>query len=215
MAGIAPSASAQYNGVPLDPPPSVRHGFGRLHLGRALPLAGGAQGWSLQARRPWGPGPGAEVLQGACEAGGLVACEKRAPEVGAWRRMTAPTVPCMKKFSFTSVVVFWLVSRPVRQGHPDRSRPALAGLAGTARQPRRGRQVVDAAAIPDTGAVHKFCLTATGGPLRVTLAWADRPPAQASGRQLVNDLDLNVNPPPPALSRLCSRCQRTASTARR
>ena len=46
--------------------------------------------------------------------------------------------------------------------------------------------------IPDAGAVHKFCLAAAGGPLRVTLAWADRPPAQASGPQLVNDLDLEA-----------------------
>ena len=52
--------------------------------------------------------------------------------------------------------------------------------------------MVDRAVIPDSGAVHKFCLSAAGGPLRVTLAWADRPPAQASGPQLVNDLDLEA-----------------------
>ncbi|KAK9836281.1 hypothetical protein WJX81_001826 [Elliptochloris bilobata] len=100
MQGIAPSANAQYNGVPLDTPPSVRQGFGRAHLGRSLPLAGGVPGWNLQ--------------------------------------------------------------------------------------------VVDRAVLPDTGAMHKYCLSATGGALRVTLAWADRPPAQAAGPQLVNDLDLQV-----------------------
>ena len=46
--------------------------------------------------------------------------------------------------------------------------------------------------LKDSGAVDKYCITSTGGPLRVTLAWADRPPAQAAGLQLVNDLDLEV-----------------------
>ena len=50
MQGIAPSADAQYNGVPLDVPPSVRQGYGRVDLGRALPLAGSGPGWNLQAR---------------------------------------------------------------------------------------------------------------------------------------------------------------------
>ena len=53
-------------------------------------------------------------------------------------------------------------------------------------------QVVDRAVLADTGAVDKYCITATGGPLRVTLAWADRPPAHAAGPQLVNDLDLEA-----------------------
>lgn len=53
-------------------------------------------------------------------------------------------------------------------------------------------QVVDRAALDDTGAVDKYCTTSTGGPLRVTLAWADCPPAHAAGPQLVNDLDLEV-----------------------
>ena len=40
MQGIAPSYQAQYDGVPLDPPPSPRQGFGRLNLGNTLLLAG-------------------------------------------------------------------------------------------------------------------------------------------------------------------------------
>ena len=57
---------------------------------------------------------------------------------------------------------------------------------------RIGTQVLDRAVLDDTGAVDKHCVTSTGGPLRVTLAWADRPPAHAAGPQLVNDLDLEV-----------------------
>ena len=53
-------------------------------------------------------------------------------------------------------------------------------------------QFVDRAVLADTGAVDKYCITCTGGPLRVTLAWADRPPAHAAGPQLVNDLDLEA-----------------------
>lgn len=52
MNGIAPSANAQYNGVPLDPPPSVRQGFGRANLGYSLPLAGSGLGWNLQVALP-------------------------------------------------------------------------------------------------------------------------------------------------------------------
>ena len=52
MNGIAPSANAQYNGVPLDPPPSVRQGFGRANLGYSLPLAGSGLGWNLQVAFP-------------------------------------------------------------------------------------------------------------------------------------------------------------------
>lgn len=50
MQGIAPSADAQYNGVPLDAPPSVRQGYGRVDLGRALPLASSGPGWNLQVQ---------------------------------------------------------------------------------------------------------------------------------------------------------------------
>ena len=40
MQGIAPSYQAQYDGVPLDPPPSPRQGFGRLNLGNTLLFSG-------------------------------------------------------------------------------------------------------------------------------------------------------------------------------
>ena len=55
MQGIAPSADAQYDGVPLDAPPSVRQGYGRVDLARALPLASNAPGWNLQV---WVKHPG-------------------------------------------------------------------------------------------------------------------------------------------------------------
>jgi hypothetical protein len=51
MEGIAPSSDPQYDGVPLDPPPSTRQGFGRAHLTRALPLiVNGTSllGWQMQ-----------------------------------------------------------------------------------------------------------------------------------------------------------------------
>lgn len=48
MEGITPDANPQYDGVPLDPPPSTRQGFGRAHLGRSLPLAANPSGWSMQ-----------------------------------------------------------------------------------------------------------------------------------------------------------------------
>ncbi|BDA49389.1 probable c5a peptidase at N-terminal half [Coccomyxa sp. Obi] len=34
--------------LPLAPPPSFRQGYGRLHLGRSLPLQGSGPGWNLQ-----------------------------------------------------------------------------------------------------------------------------------------------------------------------
>ena len=43
-----------------------------------------------------------------------------------------------------------------------------------------------------TGSSHKYCVTSTGGPLKITLAWADYPPSLAASLQLVNDLDLTV-----------------------
>ncbi len=52
-----------------------------------------------------------------------------------------------------------------------------------------GRQVIDRKPMA-TGQVDKFCLTSTGGTLRVTLVWADPPAAPAASLQLVNDLDL-------------------------
>jgi hypothetical protein len=41
------------------------------------------------------------------------------------------------------------------------------------------------------GSSHKYCVTASGGPLSVTLAWYDYPGSPASGGAvLVNNLDL-------------------------
>lgn len=37
-------------GLPLEPPPSMRQGWGRVNLAGALPLAGAAPGWRLQVR---------------------------------------------------------------------------------------------------------------------------------------------------------------------
>ena len=47
-------------GMPLEPPPSFRQGFGRVQLNRALPLAGRlpADGWRLQVV------DGAEIEEG-------------------------------------------------------------------------------------------------------------------------------------------------------
>ena len=39
MEGIAPSNDKQYDGVPLDPTPSSRQGFGRVRLATSMPLA--------------------------------------------------------------------------------------------------------------------------------------------------------------------------------
>lgn len=44
MEGLAPSHIAQYDGVPLDPIPSSRQGYGRARLSTTLPLANGAGG---------------------------------------------------------------------------------------------------------------------------------------------------------------------------
>jgi hypothetical protein len=52
-------------------------------------------------------------------------------------------------------------------------------------------QLVDGAALR-TGEAHQYCLTATGGPLMVTLVWHDYPAAPSAARALVNDLDLAV-----------------------
>lgn len=43
-----------------------------------------------------------------------------------------------------------------------------------------------------TGNSQKYCVTGTGGPLKVTLVWHDRPSALTAATQLVNDLDLTV-----------------------
>ena len=42
------------------------------------------------------------------------------------------------------------------------------------------------------GASLKFCVTASGGPLKVTLVWNDKPNDLSAATQLVNDLDLIV-----------------------
>lgn len=52
-------------------------------------------------------------------------------------------------------------------------------------------QVVDRVEIA-TGDVHQYCVRATGGPLTVTLVWADFPGRPYSVKALVNDLDLTV-----------------------
>lgn len=44
-----------------------------------------------------------------------------------------------------------------------------------------------------TGQSYKFCVSSSGGPLKVTLVWHDAPPGSlAATTQLVNDLDLTV-----------------------
>ena len=48
MQGVTPSSNALYDGVPLEPPPSIRQGFGRLDLANSLPLAGAAAPHSMQ-----------------------------------------------------------------------------------------------------------------------------------------------------------------------
>ena len=52
MEGITPDSNTQYDGVPLDPPPSMRQGFGAAHLGRSLPIASNPSGWSMQVTQP-------------------------------------------------------------------------------------------------------------------------------------------------------------------
>lgn len=53
--------------------------------------------------------------------------------------------------------------------------------------------MIDRKPMAISGQVDKFCLTSTGGTLRVTLVWADPPAAPAAALQLVNDLDLVVH----------------------
>ncbi|DBA90044.1 TPA: Signal peptide peptidase-like 2A [Trebouxia sp. C0005] len=98
MTGLTPDEDPTKNGVPLDPPPSTRQGFGRMQLGASLPLSG----------------------------------------------------------SSTSM------------------------------------QVVDKVPMAAKGNSQKYCVTGTGGPLKVTLVWHDVPAALSAATQLVNDLDLTV-----------------------
>jgi hypothetical protein len=44
----------------------------------------------------------------------------------------------------------------------------------------------------NTGDVHQYCITATGGPLTVTLVWTDFPGEPSAAVSLVNNLDLVV-----------------------
>eukprot|EP00191_Tetraselmis_sp_GSL018_P024176 CAMPEP_0177623490 /NCGR_PEP_ID=MMETSP0419_2-20121207/28931_1 /TAXON_ID=582737 /ORGANISM="Tetraselmis sp., Strain GSL018" /LENGTH=1602 /DNA_ID=CAMNT_0019124047 /DNA_START=163 /DNA_END=4968 /DNA_ORIENTATION=- len=46
MTGTTPSDNPKLNGVPLESPPSIRQGFGRVNVGTSLPLQGAA--WRLQ-----------------------------------------------------------------------------------------------------------------------------------------------------------------------
>jgi len=97
MSGTTPSDDPDLNGVPLESPPSVRQGFGRVNVGVSLPLKDAR--WSLQ--------------------------------------------------------------------------------------------VVDQVPI-ETGESHKFCVTATGGWLKVVLVWHDPPSDVAVEKNLVNNLDMMV-----------------------
>ena len=51
MTGLTPDQDPAQNGVPLDAPPSIRQGFGRLQLNSSLPLSGvnSPAGLNLQA----------------------------------------------------------------------------------------------------------------------------------------------------------------------
>ncbi|PSC76615.1 Serine protease ABC transporter B family tagA isoform A [Micractinium conductrix] len=62
-------------------------------------------------------------------------------------------------------------------------------LAGNANSPQL--QVLDAVPI-NQGESHEYCIRANGGPLSITLVWADFPGDVAGGKVLVNDLDLSV-----------------------
>lgn len=50
MTGLQPSQNPITNGVPLEAPSSMGQGFGRVHLGQTLPLAG-SPGLKMQVRR--------------------------------------------------------------------------------------------------------------------------------------------------------------------
>ena len=53
-------------------------------------------------------------------------------------------------------------------------------------------QIVDLANFTETGQIHRYCITARGGPLKVTLVWHDLPASMLAKTALVNDLDLTV-----------------------
>lgn len=41
MTGLTPDQDPSKDGVPLDPPPSTRQGYGRMQLSNSLPLSSG------------------------------------------------------------------------------------------------------------------------------------------------------------------------------
>lgn len=53
-------------------------------------------------------------------------------------------------------------------------------------------QIVDQVQMGSTNDTHIYCVRATGGPVRVTLVWADYPSQTSAAVNLVNDLDLTV-----------------------
>ncbi|KXZ45956.1 hypothetical protein GPECTOR_49g540 [Gonium pectorale] len=78
-----------------------------------------------------------------------------------------------------------------RQGFGRLSLLHSLPLPGAAGSPGWRLQVVDGASLAQ-GEQHNFCVQASGGPLRVTLAWYDWPGDPAASRALVNNLDLVV-----------------------
>lgn len=52
-------------------------------------------------------------------------------------------------------------------------------------------QVVDGASVA-SGDIDRYCISASGGPLRVLIAWYDWPASPAAKTALVNNLDLEV-----------------------
>jgi len=51
MTGLTPDEDPTKNGVPLDPPPSSRQGFGRMQLGASLPLSGVSTSMQVSIQR--------------------------------------------------------------------------------------------------------------------------------------------------------------------
>ncbi len=51
MTGLTPDEDPTKNGVPLDPPPSSRQGFGRMQLGASLPLSGSSTSMQVSIQR--------------------------------------------------------------------------------------------------------------------------------------------------------------------
>ncbi|GLI67662.1 hypothetical protein VaNZ11_011914 [Volvox africanus] len=78
-----------------------------------------------------------------------------------------------------------------RQGFGRLSLLHSLPLPGSPISPGWRLQMVDGASLSISDQ-HQFCVTATGGPLRITLAWYDYPGDPAAARALVNNLDLQV-----------------------